>query len=87
MSDPIEGCPHCGATLAAKDLDGSAYYLCGSVGEKRTAQCRMYSKNFQKLLDARDEIKALKEQLLEKDELIQEYRACVRPGDLKHMRE
>ena len=44
MSDPNDGCPHCGAALAIKDLNGKPYFLCGSVREVRTDQCKVHGK-------------------------------------------
>lgn len=58
MIDPDEGCPYCGAALAAKDIDGSAYYRCGSVGEKRTDQCKVHGKAWS---DLNERILLLKE--------------------------
>lgn len=86
MSDPNDGCPYCGAELAIKDLSGKPYFLCGSVGDRRTSHCKVHGKTYQELIEARDQIESLKEQLEEKNELLEEYKAFVRPGDLKHMR-
>jgi len=49
----IDQCPHCGAALAAREICGKPYYLCGSVGEVRTAHCKVHGKAWQDLKSMR----------------------------------
>ena len=49
----IDQCPHCGAALAAREICGKPYYLCGSVGEARTVQCKVHGKAWQDLKSMR----------------------------------
>ena len=66
MSDPIDGCPYCGAALAIKDYNGKPYFLCGSVGEVRTDQCKVHGK-------AWSETRASRVLLEELEKLVKEF--------------